>query len=172
MSRLFFALWPDEEVRGKLAMLNAQLLVAGGRQVAKEKLHITLAFLGNIDDSIIKDLRSRAATIRGHGFSLTLDRIGWFKRSRVTWLAPVNSPVNLMELVKQINSVVSHCHIKPEDRPYQPHLSLARKARKPVTKLDFEPIYWNINEFCLVESISVASGAEYKVLESWPLSSR
>ncbi len=46
--RLFFALWPSEEVRAGLAEVMASLDVRGGKPVAAENLHITLLFLGSV----------------------------------------------------------------------------------------------------------------------------
>ncbi len=172
MSRLFFALWPDTETRDKFATLNERLPSECGRKVQRENLHITLSFLGSVEDSVIDELLTSAAEIRGDGFPLVFDQLGWFKRSRVTWLASTTIPDALLNLVKDLNSRLQDAGFKVEDRPYSPHLTLARKAKKPVSNLEFEPIYWNINKFCLVESITLARGAEYKVLGSWPLSSR
>ncbi len=50
MPRLFFALWPDPPTRTALAMLVDGLPLVGGRRVPAENLHLTLAFLGNVDE--------------------------------------------------------------------------------------------------------------------------
>ena len=50
MARLFFALWPDEPARGRLAPLAAEVAAqASGKPVPIAKLHLTLAFLGEVD---------------------------------------------------------------------------------------------------------------------------
>ncbi len=172
MSRLFFALWPDSDVRNKLAALSEELPGNRGKLVPKQNLHITMSFLGNIDISLINPLVSGAAKIRAKPFSLILDQIGWWKRPKVIWVASTDTPEAMSSLVSQVNVQVQACGLSGEDRSYHPHLTLVRKAMKPVRGMEFDPIHWNISDFCLIESVTHATGAEYKVLESWALSSR
>ena len=172
MSRLFFALWPDSDIRNKLAAVGEGLPENRGKLVPKQNLHITLSFLGNIDKGLINPLLSGAAKIRARPFSLNLDQIGWWKRPKVIWVAPTDTPEALNSLVHQVNARVYACGLSSDARSNQPHLTLVRKAMKPVRGMEFDPIHWNIRDFCLIESITHATGAEYKVLESWALSSR
>ncbi len=58
----------------------------------------------------------------------------------------------------------------PERRPYRAHLTLARKVGKAPRSQAIEAIQWPVNEFCLVQSRTLPTGAEYAVLRTWPLS--
>ena len=60
--------------------------------------------------------------------------------------------------------------IEIEKRPYRPHVTVARKAKLPLST-DIEAIDWSATEFVLVESISTAQGVRYNVLKRWPLRS-
>ena len=171
MPRLFFALWPDSDIRNKLAALSEELPENSGKLVPKQNIHITLSFLGNIDKSLVNPLVKGAATIRAKPFSLILDQIGWWKRPKVIWVASTDTPEALGSLVSQINEQVQACGLPVEGRSYHSHLTLVRKAMKQVRGMEFDPIHWNISDFCLIESVTHASGAEYKIMHKWPLSS-
>ncbi len=169
-SRLFFALWPDEETRERLYAVSRALPDDCGRRVARDNLHLTLAFLGGVDRALIPGLIEGAGGIRVRTFSLSLERLGWFKRARVIWLAPKSVPEPLLRLVAGVNGVIRRSRLRVDERPYDPHLTLVRKAARPLQELQFDPICWNISDFCLVESNTRPAGVEYKIIESWPLS--
>ena len=62
---------------------------------------------------------------------------------------------------------VASCGLQTEARPYIPHITLARHA-KHLPDINFEPIVWRAEAFCLVESCSEPGGVIYKVKEQWP----
>lgn len=168
--RLFFALWPDGGTRDSLAAIAAGLPAGCGRRVDRDALHLTLCFLGNVGEDVRDCLLRGAGAIRTRGFALTLDRLGWFRRARVVWLAPGQVPEELGLLVQEIDGVVAACGLDPDNnRPYQPHLTLSRKAVRPVKSPGIEPIHWNIRDFCLVQSVTHDTGPEYRVLQRWVL---
>jgi len=167
--RLFFALWPDEEARDGLAALAGRLPVRCGRKIAAEHLHITLSFLGNVPEDSLDCLTEGADAIRASAFSLTLDRLGWFRRAGVVWVAPEAAPQELIRLAGEINKVVLGCGLDPDGRAYQPHLTLSRKARRPPRGLDFAPIRWDIRDFSLMQSVTRDAGPVYSVIRCWSL---
>ena len=167
--RLFFALWPDDGVRGQLAGLAARVAVGHGVRVAQANLHITLVFLGSADGKLAACAQSAAAGIRGRAFTLSLDCLGHWPRPQVLWLGAKHTPAALAALVQELNQGLTRCGFTPEDRPYQPHLTLARKLRRADTAQAIDPVVWRVEQFCLVQSITRAQGAEYRVLHTWPL---
>ena len=169
MKRLFFALWPDSRTRARLAYLAGLLPIDKGRRIPPENLHITLVFLGNVQEQDIPGLVEAAGRLRISGFRLQISRCGWWKRATVAWLAPETTPAPLLELVEQINRLTMSAGLPVEKRDYSPHLTVARKVTRPVTGRQFEPIHWDVREFCLVESVTHAQGARYRVMKSWPL---
>lgn len=171
MARYFFALWPDDTTRQQIANIVELLPEETGRRVALTNLHITLAFLGNVDESLIQGLCTGAATLHGQAFSLALDKMGWWKRPRVAWLAPTRTPAALSALVAEINGLAAGNHLPVDTRPYRPHLTIARKVSRFPGAVKIDPILWNISNFCLVESNTLETGAVYKVVDRWPLSS-
>ena len=170
MKRLFFALWPDADVRSQLAGVAESLPDKSGRRIQPENLHITLVFLGNVQERIIPELTDGANQLKMPGFSLQINRSGWWKRPKVIWLAPEYTPPPLLRLVEQINQLSKRAGLSIEQRNYQPHLTIARKVNHPADNLRFDPIHWRVKDFCLIESVTCQRGASYQVRQSWPLS--
>ena len=171
MKRLFFALWPDDGVRARLAEQARLLPINMGRRVPPENFHITLLFLGNVEEQDIPRLADDAAALKTPGFPLQIDHCGWWKRAKVVWLAPAHAPEPLLELVKQINRLSRLAGLPVDERDYSPHLTIARKLTQPVKPCTYDPIHWDVREFCLVESVTHEKGARYRVLRSWRLGS-
>ena len=169
--RTFFALWPDDDTRDKLVEVCKKLPPGTGRIVPARNLHITLAFLGPLDSTVVDLLRRGAAAITAGRFSLVLEETGWWRKPRVVWIGARDAPDTLLKLVSDINSLLLSQDIRPDDRPYQPHLTIARKVSRKPGKFDFKPIDWQIDSFCLVQSNTLPDGAVYEVIETWPLSS-
>jgi len=168
--RLFFALWPDPDVRAGLAAASAAVRAkASGRTVPDENLHITLAFLGNVDPGIFACVRDGAATLEAAPFEIVIDRAGWWRRTGILWLAPSRAPAALNHLVKGLWTALEPCGFWPDFRDFHPHLTIARRCRKAVLP-EFEPVPWPVSALTLLESHTGQRGARYTVIESWPLS--
>jgi 2'-5' RNA ligase len=171
-SRLFFALWPDDHIRQQLWALSCSLgknVHHAGKPVAPENLHITLAFLGVVDDDMRECAVRVAAAVQTGSFVLTLDRVGYWGRPRIQWLGCEPAPVALQGLVGMLNQQLISCGYQPETRSFVPHITLRRKSRPLPRDIRFDPIRWHVRDFCLVESVTHEQGPEYRVLESWSL---
>lgn len=169
--RLFFALWPDDEVRSRLYRAARALDGVRGRPVAVGNLHITLVFLGNVGAQARACAESAAADVAGRAFTLVLDRVGAFPRARVAWLGPSHVPEALSQLAGSLSVRVAACGLELDRRPYHPHLTLLRKvSRAPAAAQLDEPVLWTVREFALIESRSSAQGVEYHSLGAWDLS--
>ncbi len=167
--RLFFALWPDPEVRTGLAAASATVRAgASGRAVPDENLHITLAFLGSVDAEIFVGIREAAAGLGADAFDLVIDRAGWWRRTGILWLGPSRSPAALNRLVKDLWTALEPSGFWPDFRDFHPHLTIARRCRRAVLP-EIEPVPWPISALTLLESHTGQRGARYSVIESWPL---
>jgi len=169
MKRLFFALWPDESTRGQIAWLNQQLEDAG-RKLIPQNLHVTLVFLGNVEDDVAEAVERLAADIRAAPVELVFDELDYWKRPRVLCLTCRRQPRAVYDLVNKLTRMVSGFPIRLDNRPFRAHITLSRKAQqRPV--LVFEPIHFKAQDFALVQSVSTDHGVRYQVLARWPLSS-
>ncbi|MBL0142290.1 MAG: RNA 2',3'-cyclic phosphodiesterase [Betaproteobacteria bacterium] len=168
MARLFFALWPAKPARAALAAWAAtQASACGGRPVPEGNLHLTLVFLGEVDASRIEALRQLAQDVAGSAFTLTLDRIGEFRRTGVVWAGCRRAPAGLLGLQAALERAIREAGFSPDDRPFAPHLTLVRRTRDPVNPQDIEPVSWCPKAFALVEA--ARGKGTYRTLAEWPL---
>ncbi len=166
MSRLFFALWPDDLVRQQIAKVAAQLPSYGNR-VKAANFHATLAFLGEVSDDQRDSFIKAAGQISSDSFDLQLDSREWWKKSQVTCMGASDVPDPLFQLIDSLNKVLEPCGYKAEKRTFKLHITLMRKVEKPINPIQFKPIPWLVHGFSLVESKNTSDGVEYKVIKTW-----
>ena len=115
-----------EEVQGDLRSTHADV-----RWVNPEKIHLTLKFFGNIEESRIDPIfKSIEEPIRNTlPFSLKVQGVGAFpnlKNPRVIWMGLVDGREILVSFQKQIETQFEEIGFQSEDRPFHPHLTLGR----------------------------------------------
>jgi 2'-5' RNA ligase len=170
--RLFFALWPEEDFPRRLHRQCKSLLRhTGGRPVATENLHITLAFLGNVDEQQHQCIEVMAGAVRCPPFELLLDQVGYWPRPRVLWLGASDTPEPLVALAGVLHAGATECGLSLDARPFQAHLTLKRKLDREPGVHDFRPLSWRVDSFVLVRSMTYQEGVQYEVLREWPLKS-
>jgi len=160
--RLFYALWPDDATRSALARLQTAV---SGRRIPYENLHMTLAFLGEQPVGVLSALQKILAGLPVTEFVLTLDRIGYFTKSRIAWAGTRAAPDQLFALQRHLMNELANRNIPADTRSaFKPHVTLARDASVP-DELPFEPIQWHADHVCLVAS-SNEQGVHYRLLAS------
>lgn len=168
--RLFFALWPDDEVRAQLFALSRKALKRQGRKVPAENLHLTLAFLGSVGSEAQSCVESLADKLSGVPFTLEFNHLGYWPKPRVIWSGCKETPEALVTLVQGLRAGLKDCGIEPEARPYRAHLTLVRKASVPAGfGGPHAPVVWPVNSFHLLESKTLSTGAQYNIVRSWTL---
>jgi 2'-5' RNA ligase len=168
MPRLFFALWPDEAARQKLqALASGVALVAEGKPVPGDKIHLTLAFLGELASDRQEEAMRAAQDTHGTAFTLGLDRVGSFRRARVAWAGTSEAPRPLLDLQAMLAAKLAERGFELEEREFAPHLTLARKVARPLPAASIAPIPMQASALALVRS--EAGTGRYTTLESWAL---
>ena len=167
--RLFFALWPSEDVRAGLAEVMASLHVRRAKPVPAENLHITLLFLGSVTAQTRICAEKIAAGIAGHPFELSLDQIGFWPQSGILWLGARELPESLVALARDLRHGIAGCGIDLDARPFKPHVTLMRKALVVRRERPLGAVAWRVDDFVLVESKTTRDGSHYQVLTSWRL---
>jgi RNA 2',3'-cyclic 3'-phosphodiesterase len=167
--RLFFALWPPTELVRPLAALVHRHAPPQVRRVPASNLHVTLAFVGAVIADTRACLEQAAASVRGEAFELLLERIGTWPGPGILWLAPDTCPPALQRLAMDLQQALQPCGYVPEQRPYQPHVTLARKLKGVVPGATISPLRWPVRDFVLAESVTGPAGPRYQVLARWPL---
>lgn len=167
--RLFFALWPPRETALALRAWAASVQrSSGGRVTDPEKIHLTMAFLGDIDErraSSLKDLNLKA---KRH--ALPIERAVYWKRNRILWVGPAENPEELGELVQELHTKLRGNSFALENRPFAAHVTLMRKAGTPQSIPALPEISWPVNELTLIRSQPSSKGSTYEVLQRYPLS--
>jgi len=176
--RGFFALWPDAEVRDRLAELAcATSKRVHGRAPRPENLHLTLVFVGEVPPASVAKLQGigRIAVATVAPFVLTLDRIGAFHRQGIAWAGASAPPAELLRLTTELGAGLAAQGWRLERRAFQAHVTLARRCRIPVGDplRDGEslpvPIAWNVARMTLAASELASGPPRYRELDAWPL---
>jgi 2'-5' RNA ligase len=182
--RLFVALTPPPRVVEELLAATAQ---ARGRfpelrWTPPEQWHLTLAFLGEVDDRAREDLVQRLGRAAGRHppLRLSFGAAGRFG-ARVLWCRVLGDVEPLRRLAESVQAAARRAKLPVEDRPFRAHLTLARARgpadlRPPVAMLgDFSGSEWVASEMHLVRShlgAGPGGGARHEVLEAWRLTGR
>jgi 2'-5' RNA ligase len=180
--RLFVALTPPETVVAELSRAVADLRDAAPelRWTRPEQWHLTLAFLGEVAERPRAELERRLERAARRYAPLTLACVGGGRFSgRVLWTRVDGDRDALRRLAAATRAAAQRTGLDVEDRPYRPHLTLARSAgaadlRPLVERLaPFRGTAWLADTLHLMRS-ELGAGpnrtARYESVTSWPLS--
>ena len=185
--RLFVALEIPSAVRGELAALIDTLRSASAsaqstfrpRWVPPENLHVTVKFIGHVDEQTATRIRNELARIHSAApIDLRFRGLGFFpndKRPRVLW-AGMETSSNLVPLAGEIDRSLEKFGVARETREFSPHLTLARFDPPGISRELREAVQANASrefgsartsEFHLFESKTRPTGAVYTRLASF-----
>ena len=169
--RVFFALWPDDSVRGSISSVSKKSIYGSttGLVHRATNLHLTLHFLGNLTPQQINCALQQAEKVKAEKFELVLDTFGSFEKAKILWVGPSEIPVQLAELHKKLAESLTICHLSVESRSYQPHVTLIRKFKDFKASEVSQKVLWKVDRFALVESVSTTNGVEYRPLQIFAL---
>ena len=164
--RLFYALWPDAATRAALAAWQARL---PGKAVRADKLHLTLAFLGQRPASELPALQAILEQLPARAMPLLFDHASHFAKLALAWAALAQPSPALLDLRAACMRALAEQGLAPrfEHDRFTPHVTLARQAPPPAMEA-LPPIAWLADELVLVESIK--SSGDYRILASRKLS--
>lgn len=159
--RLFYALWPDELTRMKLAALQQQV---SGRKMSAKNLHLTLAFLGNQPHTLLPILEEILQQLTLQSMQIDIDRLDYFSKPRIAWAGPQAAPAALFALQSELMQALekAHIHLKPV-AGFRPHITLTRDATPPLAA-EIQTVKWEAREIALLQSVSSPQGPQYHVL--------
>ena len=127
--RAFIAAWPDDATRGRLARVLDQLPVAdGARAMQPRNLHLTLAFIGELDTVRAESVAQVCSALRPQQFDWSVDQLGWFARARVAWLGgPVSEA--MVDAVRAARAALDRLGVGFDRKPFVPHVTVLRDVR-------------------------------------------
>jgi len=172
-ARLFFAAWPSPELQEALGKLAQGLKrECGGRAIPAHNIHLTLAFLGDVGRDRLARIEEIAAAIAGQRFELNVTRVEYWRHNRTVWAGVEHCPAALQTLAAALEQALSPEGFRFDRRPYVPHITLLRDARRAPATAAMPAVSWRVHEFALVESVPRERGRVYEVLRDWPLSAQ
>ncbi|WP_158986078.1 RNA 2',3'-cyclic phosphodiesterase [Lysobacter panacisoli] len=173
MHRLFFALWPHDELRARIDETAAALErehAPGGRRLKPDRYHVTLQFLGDfrpLPGRLVEDAVAAAATVQAPAFGLPLDCVGSFRGSNVWWLGHGDTPDGLRTLWDNLGRALALRRVPIKaSGSFVPHLTIQRDVRRQIPSTPIAPLPWRVREFVLVDS---RPGRPYDILGRWLL---
>lgn len=169
--RVFFALWPDgAAVEALDALARVAHEAFSGRRMRRDTLHMTLAFIGDVDAARVADLHAAAgrATLPD-AFTMRIDQVRCWRHNHIVWCGPSAMPAQLAGLAASLAGELGQAGIRLEARAFAAHATLLRNADCAGLAPAFEPFDWPVADFVLVESNPATAGARYAVIGRWPL---
>ena len=179
--RLFTGIDLAPQVIAKLTGLLARLKpTASINWSPPENLHITTKFIGQWPEERLPELTAALQSLAPRDpISIAVEKLGFFPNPhspRVFW-AGVYSSDGLARLARDIEAALAPLGIAKEERPYSPHLTLARiknpgkqpsllQAVAALPSLDFGEFV--ADGFCLFHSRTAPSGSVYTKLSEFP----
>jgi 2'-5' RNA ligase len=176
MPRLFIGLEIPETWAEELSMLRGGL--PGARWIDPENYHMTLRFIGDVDDALAGDIASLLGQIRRRAFELRLDGLSSFggRKPRAVVASATPSPA-MMELQAELERLMQRVGLEPEGRKFTPHVTLARlrdsSSREVAdylsTRAGFRSPPVPVSRFVLFSARDSVGGGPYVVEETYPL---
>ena len=123
--RLFLGMPIPPELAQSLTRRAQTIELPKGRRTAPENLHLTLVFLGEVPEPTLPHIERELSELNFAPFPLNLTSINTFPRGGVLF-AEVEPARALLHLQEKIAASMARCGFAPEDRPYHPHITLAR----------------------------------------------
>jgi len=180
--RAFVAIDLPDSIHAALGRQQATFRAAcpDARWTNPEGIHLTLKFLGEISEEQVTRVSEALATLGPfEKFSIEVKGFGFFpdaRRPRVFWTGLVAPPA-LGQLAKRVQASMEKLGFAREDRPFTPHLTLARfkiPRPQPTLQVFLQPQggtalgQFEVSEFFLFESRLSPHGAEYRKVARFP----
>jgi 2'-5' RNA ligase len=171
--RTFVAVDLPKEVKDYIFNLEKKLkqeLPAKISWKAKKNLHITLKFLGEVEN--LEEIKSSLKKIKFKPFKLCLSELGTFSE-KVFWMG-IEPEEPFLSLAKKIDEETMRYNPNVE---FKTHLTLGKikilkdkeKFRKIMKSIKIENLEFEVNSFQLIQSSLTKDGARYKILEEYSL---
>jgi 2'-5' RNA ligase len=176
MPRLFTGLEIPANLGESLAMLRGGL--PGARWIDPDNYHMTLRFIGDVDDVLAGEIALLLGQVRRREFDLKFDGLSSFggRKPRAV-VASVKSSSSVMELQAEHERLMQRVGLEPEGRKFTPHVTLARLrdcssfevAEYLSARGGFRSPPFPISRFVLFSSRASTGGGPYVVEAAYPL---
>lgn len=172
MRRVFFGLEVPAEIKDRLWQVRTEM--AGARWQSAEQMHLTLLFLGNMDNERLSAVCEAARHISLTAFDLNVTGLGYFGQPhapRYLW-AGVEPKTPVISLHSAIKNQMESLGFTTDSRTFCPHITLARfKPQSDSVECllaeQSETLFgsFQVDQFVLFETQQESAGSVYTVLE-------
>jgi len=160
----FFALSPDLSSRMQIQHIMKRLPDTPPLKLqTTANLHQTLLFLGQLEQQQINALLKHIDSIRCPAIEMQFDHLSYWAGPGIFCLTSRAPGTELFDLVSKLENIARKAEIKVDVAPYQPHITLARKAREAVA-VPIAPVCFKAEELVLMKSVSTEQGPQYQPL--------
>jgi 2'-5' RNA ligase len=176
MPRLFTGLEIPADVAQSLATLRGGL--PGARWIDPENYHVTLRFIGDVDDVVAHEVASMLGRVRRQPFELRVEDLKSFggRKPRAV-VATIGPSQAVMELQAEHERLMQRVGLEPEGRKYIPHVTLARLRESSsrqvadylAVRAPFRSPLFQVGRFVLFSSRASVGGGPYVVEAAYPL---
>lgn len=177
MLRLFVGLPIPVLLRQRMLVMQGG--IDGARWTERENFHITLTFIGNVDEQKAEDIDDALSGVRTERFNLRLKGTGSFaqgKFPKILWIGVEQNEV-LGRLKEKIDRALESYGVPFEKRKYVPHVTLARFNKVEEVKVAefmqqhnlFSTEEFEVDAFILYRSHQTKNGSVYEALQEYPL---
>jgi 2'-5' RNA ligase len=176
MPRLFTALEIPAAVVESLAMMRGGL--PGARWIDAENYHLTLRFIGDINDALAREIAALLNRVQRDPFELRLDGLTSFGgRKPRAIVATAAQVAPLMELQAEHERLLQRLGLEPEGRKFTPHVTLARLRDSSSQQVadflaargHYRSLSFQVSRFVLFSSRASVGGGPYVVEADYPL---
>jgi 2'-5' RNA ligase len=138
--RLFIAINFNSDIKSGLVALRDALRSRSerGNFTRDENLHITLAFIGEVNPKKADKIKAIMDTVTFAPFAATVERLGTFSRGTLWW-AGLREDKPLMDLQREIEHKLALCGFEMDGRKYSPHITLGREVMTDAKPWKIEP---------------------------------
>lgn len=176
MLRLFTGIEIPAAITTELSLLRGG--IPGARWIEPENYHLTLRFIGDVDDVLGRDITQILGHVRRRAFEIAFDRLDQFggRKPRAVFAAPSPVPA-LVELQAEHERLLQRIGLPPEARKYTPHVTLARLKDSSTRQVadylasrgPFRSPPFQVSRFVLFSSKASIGGGPYVVEAAYPL---
>jgi len=165
--RLFIAVNFNDNTKNKLLTLRDELRSNStrGNFTLPENIHLTLVFLGECDVKQTESIKSVINMTSFKPFDLIIERLGRFKRgSDDIWWAGVKEDTILLDLQQSLTTELCAKGFQPDNRKYNPHITLGREIVTEVSPKKVEPFGETVTKIELMKSERVNGKLTYTAI--------
>ncbi len=171
--RCFISVDIPDKIKREIQNVQEHLPELSGKKIEYANLHLTLKFLGEVDESLISEIKERLSEVKLKKFETEIDSIGLFSEEfiRIIWLHLANCE----ELQKQIDEGLKNL-FKPEKR-FMSHLTIVRVKSindkefflKELKEIKHSKVNFLVDKFNLKKSVLTTKGPIYETLGEYNL---